>query len=101
MTELDLAALKTLAGDYNDFGSNVCPAENGPCFACTPFVLAEGVLALLALLTETADALRQIMSMPISERNPDGDEQAAHSMQVVAEDALARLGPLTKEGVND
>lgn len=57
----------------------------------------ETVLALLALLTETAEALRLIASMPMNQRNPDGDEQAAHSMQVVAEDALARLGPLTKE----
>lgn len=39
-------------------------------------------------------ALRQIAFMPTSERNPDGDEQAAHSMQVVALTALSEVkGP--------
>lgn len=34
-------------------------------------------------------ALKMIANMPTSELNPDGDEQAADSMQTVALDALA------------
>jgi hypothetical protein len=36
-----------------------------------------------------AGHVERITSMPTSERNPDGDEQAAHSMLLVAEEALA------------
>lgn len=37
------------------------------------------------------EALREIATRPITERNPDGDEQAAHSMRVIARDALAQM----------
>ena len=53
-----------------------------------------GRAALRDLVAQAAGAragLEQIASMPTSEFNPDGDEQAAYSMQLVARDALARL----------
>jgi hypothetical protein len=34
------------------------------------------------------EALQEIIQRPTSERNPDGDEQAAHSMQLIAREAL-------------
>ena len=53
--------------------------------------LADDVLWLLDERERLTEALRQIASMPTSERNPDGDEQAAHSMQVVADAALSAV----------
>jgi hypothetical protein len=37
-------------------------------------------------------ALREIATRPVVERNPDGDDQAAHTMQMIAREALAALG---------
>lgn len=36
------------------------------------------------------EALEDIAGRPTFERNPDGDDQAAHTMQLIARDALAR-----------
>jgi hypothetical protein len=38
------------------------------------------------------EALREIATRPTVERNPDGDDQAAHTMQLIAREALDRLG---------
>lgn len=42
-------------------------------------------------------ALREIVGMPTTERNPDGEEQAAHSIKVVAADALAAASQPAEE----
>ena len=41
-------------------------------------------------------ALGEIASRPTTERNPDGDEQAAYSMQLIAKEALLADQPDTK-----
>jgi hypothetical protein len=40
------------------------------------------------LLTRYREALRMIANMPTVERNPDGVDQAAWSMQLIAKEAL-------------
>lgn len=42
-------------------------------------------------------ALAEIVGMPTTERNPDGEEQAAHSIKVVAADALAAASQPAEE----
>jgi hypothetical protein len=42
------------------------------------------------------EALRDIASRPTEERNPDGDDQAAWSMQAIAQGALRLLGEPAK-----
>lgn len=75
----------------------VCPCLNDTgkrtvrlyerCQRCLNFMEADYVSERLALL---ADALHFIAyEMPTSELNPDGVEQAAHSMQAFAREALA------------
>jgi hypothetical protein len=45
-----------------------------------------------AQLAGAVEALREIATRrPVVERNPDGDDQAAHAMQMVARAALAAL----------
>lgn len=36
------------------------------------------------------EALKDIAHRPVVERNPDGDDQAAHTMQLIAREALSR-----------
>jgi len=42
-------------------------------------------------LAEATEALREIATRPTVERNPDGDDQAAHTMQLIAREALAQI----------
>lgn len=41
-------------------------------------------------LAGAVEALREIAARPTVERNPDGDDQAAHTMQLIAREALER-----------
>lgn len=56
-------------------------------------LLEEIVLEMQRRLRLAREALQLIAKMPTSERNPDGDEQAAHSMRQVARDTLSLMGP--------
>jgi hypothetical protein len=43
-------------------------------------------------LRGAVEALREIATRPVVERNPDGDDQAAHTMQMIAREALEAIG---------
>jgi hypothetical protein len=49
----------------------------------------EAVRRLVADTAKLVEALREIATRPTVERNPDGDDQAAWTMQLIAREALA------------
>lgn len=51
----------------------------------------EMVGSLSAKLLKALAALDEIAARPTSERNPDGDEQAAHTMALLAKEHAARI----------
>ncbi len=63
----------------------------------------ESLLAALDRLAAEHERLREGLrrigyEMPVEERNPDGDEQAAYSMQLVARDLLAETALADTDG---
>lgn len=92
MTEVDLAALKEKAEDFIAYARNVKTQAPSTRFA-------EDVLSLLALLTETADALRAIVKIDAMS-SYSSIYAAPGEMAAIARPLLSRLGSLTKENVN-
>jgi hypothetical protein len=83
-----------------DCGSTNIHAANCGMFPGDPVEHGNRVEVVPAeQLAEAVEALREIATRPAVERNPDGDDQAAHTMQMIAREALDALRGSSSDGV--
>lgn len=94
--EAGLAAGASLAaapvpGEAPEQPEGARDASAGACEGCEVCDLASELADERVRAATLGAAITRIAMMPASERNPDGEEQAAYAMQVVARDALAAV----------